>query len=421
MANLQVTLKRKNGANVDVLFPTTVVEQITRYSDGLTLQQLLDAKVNTSALGAASGVATLDSGQKLTGSQVPTWLMNGGNFYAGSFSTAFNLSTFITTLTTGLGSSQSVTSRYGWFYQCTASADISWTNGTPASTNYVVSPGDEGDTTSPITLEAGDLVVFTKYEIDTVATYTFSIINNTAGVASASAYGIVQLSNATSTASMNGSSKVITEDVLYDVIGTTTGKIAAGDHTHAYQAVDSDLTVIAGLTPVDNGVMIGSGSNLWSVESGATLRTSIGLAIGTDVQAQDAGLQSIANLTTGADKMIYTSASDTYLTTTLTQLARDLLDDGTSATMRTTLGLVIGTDVQAYSAHLAGYVSLAKTDGNFIVGDGANFVVESGATARSSMGVYSTTEVNNLLANRPTILYDTETGAETGTIIIDVD
>jgi len=36
---------------------------------------------------------------------------------------------------------------------------------------------------------------------------------------------------------------------------------------------------------------------------------------------------------------------------------------------------------------LADLAGLAKTDGNFVVGDGANWVVESGATARASLGV----------------------------------
>ncbi len=54
---------------------------------------------------------------------------------------------------------------------------------------------------------------------------------------------------------------------------------------------------------------------------------------------------------------------------------------------RTDLGLVIGTDVQAYDAQLADIAGLTPTDGNIIVGDGANFVAESGATARTSLGL----------------------------------
>jgi len=56
-------------------------------------------------------------------------------------------------------------------------------------------------------------------------------------------------------------------------------------------------------------------------------------------QPSDAGLTSISGLTTAADQMIYTTASDTYSVTTLTTAGRALLDDADAAAQRTTLGL----------------------------------------------------------------------------------
>ena len=48
---------------------------------------------------------------------------------------------------------------------------------------------------------------------------------------------------------------------------------------------------------------------------------------------------------------------------------------------------VIGSDVQAYEAGLAAIAGLAKTDSNFIVGNGSTWVAESGATVRTSLGL----------------------------------
>ena len=92
------------------------------------------------------------------------------------------------------------------------------------------------------------------------------------------------------------------------------------------------------------------GTSIEELQSGDDIA---GLIIGTDVQAYDAGLASIAGLTTAANKMIYTTALDTYAVTDLTAAGRALLDDADAAAQRTTLGLVIGTDVQAYDADTA--------------------------------------------------------------------
>ena len=96
-----------------------------------------------------------------------------------------------------------------------------------------------------------------------------------------------------------------------------------GDGTIDFE-LSANLVTIAGLAVTDGNFIVGNGV-AWVVESGATARTSLGLAIGTNVQAWDAQLDAIA--------------------------------------------------------------ALAVTDSNFIVGNGTTWVAETGATLRTSAGL----------------------------------
>ena len=68
----------------------------------------------------------------------------------------------------------------------------------------------------------------------------------------------------------------------------------------------------------------------------------------------------------------------------------------TADAARTALGLAIGTNVQAYDADLSALAGLANTDGNFIVGSGSAWVVESAGTVRTSLGLGDLAEQNNV-------------------------
>jgi hypothetical protein len=126
-------------------------------------------------------------------------------------------------------------------------------------------------------------------------------------------------------------------------------------------ATFTNLTVSTGSTINFSGATVSNGGTFTTVTiSGGTItgitdlaiadggtgastasvaRTNLSVAIGTNVQAYDAGLQSISGLTTTADQMIYTTSSDTYATTSLTSAGRALLDDASASAQRTTLGL----------------------------------------------------------------------------------
>lgn len=113
----------------------------------------------------------------------------------------------------------------------------------------------------------------------------------------------------------------------------STGTVALTSDLASYQPLDSDLTTIAGLTATTNNFMVAN-SSAW---------------------ASRTPTQAIAHL--GLDADIATLALPAN--TTISAFGATLVDDADNTAARTTLGLVIGTDVQAQNARLQEIASLA--------------------------------------------------------------
>lgn len=178
--------------------------------------------------------------------------------------------------------------------------------------------------------------------------------------------------------------RTVLDDANASAARSTLG-LRIGNDVQAY----SDVTAaFAGLTPASDRFPYFTGPSSMAVASfsafartlvaatdAATARTTLGLAIGTNVQAYDAELAAIAGLTSAANKIPYFTGSGTAALTDLTAAARNLIDDATAGDMLTTLGAAASTHTHAASDITSGTVSTARlgsgsaTSASLLAGD----------------------------------------------------
>jgi hypothetical protein len=117
-----------------------------------------------------------------------------------------------------------------------------------------------------------------------------------------------------------------------------------------------------------------------AVTAGAA-RTSLGLAIGSDVQAYHVRLADVAGLTLpgNALKVVRVNAGETGFELGAAPTSPVAVADGgtgatTAGAARTNLGLAVGSDVQAFHARLADLSGAAWAQGDVIYHNGTNLV-----------------------------------------------
>lgn len=291
MANINVRIKRLNsGATWDQLFPETTVDQIKLNQAGDPLsafsKNILEtanpsaisfAKVDTNGgvtfrtsaqligdIGAAPAThnhiqsqvvnLTTDLGLKadleasgtnagkIPASQIPDYLFSGMKFAGTAGDSAANdsLEELFIDIDDALSSSTNLQREGAYFI---ASQDFALSFGTGHS---LLAPGDEGETTSGLTIEAGDWITYIGYNA-TTSKHEWAIINNTYREAEVGVTGVVKLSPATATtrAELSTSSsglKVMDEfavrKVMKDIFYTT-------DETGISGAATGDLAFVS--------------------------------------------------------------------------------------------------------------------------------------------------------------------------------
>ena len=155
--------------------------------------------------------------------------------------------------------------------------------------------------------------------------------------------------------------------------------------------VASSTTAVAGNLTIGGALTLGSGA----VISEAELETIDGITPGTAAASKAMVLDASLDISGGRNLTISGELDAATL-----DISGDADIDGTLEADAITIGSTsINSIFQPLDAQLTDVAGLAVTDSGFIVGDGSNFVLETGATVRTSLGLGTAAVLNTGIAN----------------------